>query len=328
MMAGTDMLWKLAQPKRLFGFPMWRRVGSDRPPLLASRFQQGRLPMQYGYVDTSLAQVHYARKGAGAPLVLLAASGRSSRMFSGLMELLAPQFDVCALDTPGFGNSGALPPGTEIEQLAECVVQVMDGLGIARAHLYGLHTGNKIATALVGKWPNRVDQLVLAGQSHSLIPDRALRNATILDIVRDYMEPPVSGSAAALANWAATFQRLSSIWWDRQLVTAGATAEARDAARNLMLDELQSEGTADLYRANFAYDLGLGFTAITAPTLVLEIATPAEDQTIGRQGPAVQRLIPGATLRTILEPRGHTLTLENRARDLADILIETLRPNF
>ena len=33
-------------------------------------------------------------------------------------RLLAPQFAVYALDTPGFGNSDPLPPGTTIEQLA------------------------------------------------------------------------------------------------------------------------------------------------------------------------------------------------------------------
>jgi len=280
--------------------------------------------MPRGYVETMLGQVHFVRAGAGPSLVLLAASGRSSRMFAALMDLLALAFDVCAIDTPGFGNSDPLPPGTTVEQLAACVIEVLDQLGIARTHLYGLHTGNKIATALVGRWPDRVDRLVLAGQSHSLIPDRELRNATILQIVQEYFEAPATGPGTDLVDWSAAFQRLAAIWWDRHLVAAAGAPESLAHARNLALDELQSGGTAELYRANFAYDLGRGFTAITVPTLILEIATPAEDATIGRQGPAVQRLIPGATLQTIMEPGGHTLTLENRVRDLADILLAAL----
>jgi hypothetical protein len=114
---------------------------------------------------------------------------------------------------------------------------------------------------------------------------------------------------------------LGAIWWDRHLVAGAGTPDSRAHATRLALDELQSGGTAHLYRANFAYDLGAGFTRITVPTLVLEITTPAEDKTIGRQGEIVQRMIPGAALQTITEPAGHTLTLENRARDLADILI-------
>lgn len=276
--------------------------------------------MNSSYVATDLGKIHTIRTGTGPSLMLLSASGRSSRMFVALMKLLAPHFDVCAIDTPGFGNSDPLPSGTTIEAIAQSVLQVLDGLDIRRTHLYGLHTGNKIATALVGSQPDRVDRLILAGQSHSLIPDQNLRNATILDIVHDHFDPPVSGPGHALVDWTASFQRLSAIWWNRRLVANAGIPESLEHARRLAMDELQSGGTAELYRANFAYDLGAGFTRITVPTLLLEITTPSEDKTIGRQGEIVQRMIPGAALQTITEPAGHTLTLENRARDLADIL--------
>jgi pimeloyl-ACP methyl ester carboxylesterase len=280
--------------------------------------------MPRGYAEADLAQVHYVQEGRGTPLLLLAASGRSSRMFAPLIGLLAPHFDLCAPDTPGFGNSGPLPPGTSIEELAGCFVQLLDRLGIERTDIYGLHTGNKIAAAMAVRWPDRVGRVVLAGQSHSLIPDRERRNATILGIVREYVEPR-SGDTAALAEWAAAWQRLTAIWWDRRLVAGGATAADREAARLLALDELQAEGTAALYAANFAYDLGRDYARIAAPTLVLEVATPEEDRTIGRQGLEVQRRIPGAALETLHEAEGHTLTLENRAQDLAAILLRWLR---
>jgi pimeloyl-ACP methyl ester carboxylesterase len=279
--------------------------------------------MPRGYVDTSMGQIHYVKAGAGKTLVLLSASGRSSRMFAQVMPLLAPQFAVYAFDTPGFGKSEPLPHGTTIEQLADCFLQVLDRLGIQRTHLYGLHSGNKIATCMAVRSPGRIDHLVLAGQSHSLIPDREKRNAAILAIVREYVETSRQEVATALADWAALFQRISAIWWERSLVAGGALPESNAFARNLAVDEIEAEGTADLYAANFAYDLGRDFARLTVPTLILEIATPDEDRTIGRQGPEVQRLIPGARLRTITEPLGHTLTLENRARDLADILVET-----
>ncbi len=281
--------------------------------------------MPRGYVTTDLGQIHYTRDGQGTPLLLLGASGRSSRMYAPLLRLLAPHADVCAPDTPGFGLSDPLPSGTTIEQLAASFVQLLDALGIARTDIHGLHTGNKIATAMAVGWPDRVGRIVLAGQSHSLIPDRERRNATILDIVRDYVTPR-SGEIAALADWAAAWQRLTAIWWERRLVAGGAAAEDREAARLLALDELQSSGTAALYAANFAYDLGRDFSRVRVPTLVLEVATPEEDRTIGRQGPAVQRLVPGAALETIHEPAGHTLTLENRAEDLRAILLRWLRP--
>lgn len=281
--------------------------------------------MPRGYVGTELGQLHYRREGQGTPLLLLGSSGRSSRMYAPLSAMLARDFDVIAPDTAGFGESDPLPSGTTIPQLAACLVGLLDALGIARADIHGLHTGNKIATAMAVRWPDRVGRMVLAGQSHSLIPDRTQRNATILGIVRDYVEPR-SGDTAALADWAAAWQRLTAIWWDRRLVAGGATPEDRAAAKLLALDKLQSEGTAALYAANFAYDLGAEFPRIPVPTLVLEVATPEEDRTIGRQGPAVQALIPGSALETIHEPEGHTLTLENRAADLAAIIRRWMRP--
>ena len=282
--------------------------------------------MRFGYADTGMGQVHYRRAGAGAPLLLLGSSGRSSSIFEELMPLLAPHFDAIAIDAPGFGQSCPLPQGAGIEALARCAAEVLDALGIQRCHLYGLHTGNKIATAFAGQWPERVDRLVLAGQSHSLITDRALRNETILAIVRNYFEQPVPAPFTALADWAAAFRRVSAAWWDPTLLAAGADEAARRHARNAVLDEILSTGTAALYQANFAYDLSAGYTAIRAPTTVLEITTPDEDRTVGRQAEAVATLIPGAETRTIAEPGGHTLTLENRASDLASIIIEALRP--
>ena len=111
--------------------------------------------MRRGYVDTSLGQVHYRREGAGPPLALFSASGRSSRMFNGLIPLVSSRFDACAFDTPGFGNSDPLPQGTTIERLAECFIEALDALGIERTHVYGLHTGNKIAAAMAARWPAR-----------------------------------------------------------------------------------------------------------------------------------------------------------------------------
>jgi pimeloyl-ACP methyl ester carboxylesterase len=280
--------------------------------------------MRRGYAETTLGQIHYRRAGKGSPLLLLSASGRSSRMFTRLIPLIEARFDAIALDTPGFGGSDPLPEGVTIERIAEAFIAVLDRLQIERAHVYGLHTGNKIAASMAVRWPARIDRLILAGQSHSLIPDQAKRNARILEIVREYVEKPEHEANPALAEWASLFRRVNDLWWDRTLIGGGLSPEARGFAQELILDEIEAAGTAGLYAANFAYDLGRDLARIGTPTLVLEVETPAENRAIGPQGPAVQALIPGSVLRTLEEPRGHTLTLENRARDLADILLEFL----
>ena len=43
--------------------------------------------------------------------------------------------------------------------------------------MFGMHTGNKVAAALAADRPDRVDRLVLAGQTHSLTLEKDERNA-------------------------------------------------------------------------------------------------------------------------------------------------------
>ncbi len=280
--------------------------------------------MKRGYADTRWGQVHYTTAGTGAPLVLLGPAGRSARVHEELIPLLAARYRVFAPDTLGFGRSDPLPAGATIEQLAESLVDLLDAVGVRAAHVYGLHTGNKIATALAARSPECVDGLVLAGQTHSLIPGQARRNEAIHALVHGYFPPAgeaANAERAALGAWAATYRSVAALWWDDALFAAGAAAQI-DRAKRLVLDEIESCGsTAAIYAANFAYDLGADYTRIRARTLIVEVVTPGEDRAIGRQGPEVARLIRGSRLVTLEEPVDGIVTLENRAAELAAILV-------
>ncbi|WP_454689868.1 alpha/beta fold hydrolase [Achromobacter aloeverae] len=281
--------------------------------------------MKRGYADTPHGQIHYAVAGQGAPVVLIAPSKRSSRVHADLIPLLARRYRVLSPDNYGYGNSDPLPPDATIDMLAEGVMASLDAIGEKRAHFYGLHTGNKIAAAIAARWPDRVGKLVLAGHSHSLIPDQARRNAVIGDLVKDFLKADTAGEGPLreLKAWAALFRRIDAVWWDDALFAGGDTAARIALAKRVVLDYLQSaDSTVGLYQANFNYDLGDAMTRIKAPTLILEIATPAEDRDYGRQAEHVQRLIPGAYVATLHETEGHTHTLEGRAADVARILGE------
>jgi pimeloyl-ACP methyl ester carboxylesterase len=274
--------------------------------------------MARGYAKTSLGQIHYLREGTGAPLVLLAASGRSSRMFKGLIQELRHSFDVIAFDAPGFGNSDPLPSGTTIEQLADAFTEALDDIGIGRVALYGLHTGNKIATAMATRHPNRLSKLMLAGQSHSLIPDQETRNAGIRDIIQSYVDVETQRSGAK-SDSAVAAVKIEKLICAMELGT-GAHRGLGGQVLDHILDEIEATGTAALYLANFRYDLGSGYAEIRVPTLVLEIETAAETRDVGLQGPQVSRLIRGSTLVTLKVPDGDALTLEDRPKDLAAII--------
>ena len=115
------------------------------------------------------AQVHYVEAGQGAPLLLLHSAPRSSRAYRFLLPLLAPHFRCIAPDLPGFGQSDPLPGAVTMEALGDAMVEFLGGLEIARAHVFGYHTGNKVAAAMAAAHAGNVERVILCGQIHSII---------------------------------------------------------------------------------------------------------------------------------------------------------------
>jgi pimeloyl-ACP methyl ester carboxylesterase len=116
------------------------------------------------YVDVGGRLVHYRRTGSGKPVVLLHESPRSSVALLPLIERLPPGLTVFALDTPGYGQSDAPPYATpELRDYAGTVRATMAALGIARAPIYGTHTGAAIAFAVAAGHPEQCALAVLDG---------------------------------------------------------------------------------------------------------------------------------------------------------------------
>ncbi len=286
------------------------------------------MPRQY--INTALGQLHIRVEGAGPPLLLLGSAGRSARMFDHLIPLLADRFQLIAPDMFGHGNSDPLPVQCDIRAIAGCLAEVLDAYGLDRAHVYGFHSGNKIGTALAATWPQRVDRLILAGQSHSIIASNEARNRIIGGRTKEYFTTPREEDevSKALAAWATLQRRLTDLWWPDALLTSAPDRLNKLAqTRTYVIDELQSfDSTAPLYSMNFSYDLASDLEKIQARTLVLEITTADEDRLIGRQGAAFCECIANGELQT-LAAEGFRITLEDQAPELAKILRQFLEPS-
>src|SRR5262245_27763389 len=105
--------------------------------------------------NTMTTQLAFTRCGAGEPLVLLHALGLSRRAWDDVIPELSCQFDVLALDLPGFGDSP--PLADEIEPtpaaLAAAVAGLVDELGLAAPHVVGNSLGGWIALELAAIRP-------------------------------------------------------------------------------------------------------------------------------------------------------------------------------
>ena len=97
-----------------------------------------------------MSQLAYDRVGAGEPLVLLHALGLSRRTWDPVVPALAEQFEIIAVDLPGFGDSAPLPAEVEPTPaaLAAAVAGLLDQLGVSNPHLVGNSLGGWVALEL------------------------------------------------------------------------------------------------------------------------------------------------------------------------------------
>jgi pimeloyl-ACP methyl ester carboxylesterase len=105
-------------------------------------------------------RIRYVRNGAGPSLILLHGLGSSIYSWSQVLDGLARQHDVVAVDLPGFGSSDQ-PEDLAFSRLPRAVLGLMDRLGLEKASLAGNSLGGAVAVTVAAEHPGRVDRLVL-----------------------------------------------------------------------------------------------------------------------------------------------------------------------
>jgi pimeloyl-ACP methyl ester carboxylesterase len=95
------------------------------------------------------------RIGSGPPMVLLHHLGGSRAVWEPVLPALAEEFDVLAVDLPGFGESPPLPADVEPSPaaLAEAVAGLLEGLGIEQPAVVGNSVGGWVALELAARGP-------------------------------------------------------------------------------------------------------------------------------------------------------------------------------
>jgi len=115
--------------------------------------------------------------GDGPALVCVHGFGGAKEDFADHVDALAARATVVTLDLRGHGASDrpdAVAAYT-LDRLATDVATVADALGAARYRLLGHSMGGMVARRVVGRWPERVEALVLmstaAGPPKGIDPD-------------------------------------------------------------------------------------------------------------------------------------------------------------
>lgn len=102
-------------------------------------------------------------KHAGEAVVFLHFGGGNLMMWLGVTPYFQKDYHVALLDLRGHGKSDKPKTGYHMDDMAQDVVRVMDGLQIDRAHIVGSSLGAEVGLSMAANYPDRVVSLVCEG---------------------------------------------------------------------------------------------------------------------------------------------------------------------
>ncbi len=234
------------------------------------------------------------------PVLILSNSiATTYHMWDGEVEALSQHFRVLRYDFRGHGESSVPEGAYSLDRLGRDVLEMMDALGIQRAHFLGLSLGGFIGQWLGVHAPERIDRLILSNTAAQLVP------ASIFD--------ERIAAVRAAPDMRETAEGFLANWFPRHMLDAGGPVIDKFRAMLLSIDRA---GLAGLFAAVRDADLRRTIRLIEAPTLV--IAGRDDTVTSAQHGADVAAAIPGARLLTL--PTVHLPNIESRQAYLDAVL--------
>ena len=238
----------------------------------------------------------YERRGSGAPLLLITGFGISGAVFEPVLDRYAERFSCIVFDNRGSGRSQAPLRPTSMPELAADAVGLLDELGIASAHVYGVSMGGMIAQEVALRFPERVRGLVLGCTSPG--GPRAVRPTV--------RELRVVAAAAAGAPRSPVDSTLAAVLFSERF-RRDEPERAHFLLEHFRRHLPAAQGVAAQLLASVFHDTVSRLDQVQAPTLVLhgerDVMAP-----LGNAHMLAER-IPNAEL-AIVPGAGHAYALE------------------
>lgn len=252
-------------------------------------------------VDTALGTLRVqVSEGAGPAVLLWPSLLMTGDLWAGQAARFGDSHRLVLIDPPGHGGSAPLGGPFSFVDCARCVVDLLDGLGIDRAHFVGNSWGGMIGGTFAALHPDRLDRAVLmnctaskAGVAQKVQYAAMLRLAQILGGIR----PPLTRSSVRAFLGPTTLRtRPDVVETVRTNVVAVNADSVRWAVRSVV--SARPDQHALLGR-------------VTAPVLVV---AGAEDATFPvAETRAMAESIPTASF-TVLDGVAHLAALEDPTR--------------
>jgi len=124
-------------------------------------------PKKQGFAPVNGLQMYYEIYGSGDPLVLIHGGGSTIESNWDIMiPLLAPSFEVIAIETQSHGRTADIDRDFTFEQDADDIAALLKYLNIPKAHLFGFSNGGQIALQAAIRHPGIVKRLVIASAGY------------------------------------------------------------------------------------------------------------------------------------------------------------------
>lgn len=248
-------------------------------------------------VPTVLGRLRVYSGGSGAPILFWASALMSAEMWDAQARHFLPKHQVVLVDPPGHGDSEPLKRVFTFDECAQCVVQILDALGIDRTYIVGSSWGGMIGGTFAARYPQRVRGAVLMNCSASTVG--------ILQKIEYAIMPLPLRFIRKLPRPMQVFAQEAFVGPTTRTSRPQVVERIREAVERADMRSVRWAITSVVARRPDQHAL---FATIRAPVLVI---AGEEDQTFSvYETGAMADAIPGAKL-SVLKNTAHLAALEN-----------------
>jgi len=210
------------------------------------------------FIEVNGARLWYEITGEGEPVIQIHGAGFGHFNFGPVTPLLSGEFRCIDYDMRGYGQSDKPEQHYDLEVWADDAVGLLDALGIGKAHVHGTSMGGMVATVMAGKYPDRIQSVVINCAAAKLGFSGRLVFKNWIDLIK--LEGVGSRVLAELIAW----QCLSKAYMETPEGQAGV-----DVIQQILRDANEPHVMIAACEAMNAMDNRDWVKKITAPAIVV-----------------------------------------------------------
>jgi len=210
------------------------------------------------FIEVNGARLWYEITGEGEPVIQIHGAGFGHFNFGPVTPLLSGEFRCIDYDMRGYGQSDKPEQHYDLVVWADDAVGLLDALGIGKAHVHGTSMGGMVATVMAGKYPDRIQSVVINCAAAKLGFSGRLVFKNWIDLIK--LEGVGSRVLAELISW----QCLSKAYMETPEGQAGV-----DVIQQILRDANEPHVMIAACEAMNAMDNREWVKKITAPAMVV-----------------------------------------------------------